>query len=75
MPILKKVLFVLAFIGITLASAITGLVIGALIGGNYASNFTFNGVQGYEVAGQLGLILGAVIGVITSWFLLYKRDS
>jgi hypothetical protein len=41
-----------------------GMIIGALIGGNYATSFRFNGVQGYEAAGQLGLLLGIITGVI-----------
>ena len=72
---LKTILRVFTFLGITLASGITGLVIGALIGGNYLPDFSFNGVQGYEATGQLGLIIGVLIGVFTGWFLLYKRDS
>ncbi len=72
---MKTILRVFTFLGITLASGITGLVIGALIGGNYLPDFSFNGVQGYEATGQLGLIIGVLIGVITGWFLLFKRDS
>jgi hypothetical protein len=35
---------------------IVGWIVGAYIGGNYAVDFTFNGVRGYEAVGQLGFI-------------------
>ena len=43
-----------------------GMLIGVLIGGNYATGFQFNGVRGYEASGQVGFIIGAALGVIVS---------
>jgi hypothetical protein len=54
-------------------SGILGWIIGALIGGNFAEQFVFNGVQGYEATGQVGFILGVSIGLILSWRFLIKR--
>ena len=72
---LKTVLRVFAVIVIGFVSSIIGWIIGALIGGNYAELFVFNGVQGYEATGQIGFILGALIGLISSWRFLVKRRS
>jgi hypothetical protein len=70
----KTILRVFAVIVIGLISGVIGLIIGALIGGNFAEQFVFNGVQGYEATGQVGFILGALIGIILSWrLLLVKR--
>ena len=52
-----------------------GMLIGALIGGNYATGFQFNGVRGYEATGQLGFMTGAAIGVLLSWFRLCKKKT
>jgi len=54
---------------------VIGLIIGTLIGGNFATDFTFNGVRGYEATGQLGFIIGALTGMIVSWWYLFKRKS
>lgn len=40
---------------------IIGWITGANIGGNYFTDFTFNGVRGYEATGQIGSIIGAVL--------------
>ena len=40
-----------------------GLIVGAGIAGNMPG-FTFNGMPGYEGGGQLGLIIGVVVGCI-----------
>ena len=69
---LKTILRVFAVIVIGLVSGVIGMVIGALIGGNYAEQFVFNGVQGYEATGQVGFILGILIGLISSWWFLIK---
>jgi len=58
---------------IGLVSGVIGWIVGALIGGNYAEQFIFNGVQGYEATGQIGFILGLLLGLITSWWLLIKK--
>ena len=50
-----------------------GLFSGAYIGGNYAQNFSLFGVRGYEAAGQLGFILGAIMGVVVSVSFLRNR--
>jgi hypothetical protein len=75
LPMLRTALRILVVIVVGLVSGVIGLIIGALIGGNYAEQFVFNGVQGYEATGQIGFILGALTGSIASWRLLFKRKS
>jgi hypothetical protein len=72
---LKTVLRVFAIVLIGLVASGIGLIIGALFGGNYAQQFVFNGVRGYEATGQLGLILGALIGLISGWWFLFRKTS
>jgi len=72
---LKTTLYVFAMIVVGFVSGLIGLIVGALIGGNYAEQFVFNGVRGYEATGQVGLILGALMGLIASWWFLFKRKS
>jgi hypothetical protein len=59
---------------LTLVSGIAGMLIGALYGGNYATNFVFMGVRGYEATGQLGMILGLVLGCGLSIRYLHKQQ-
>ena len=54
---------------------VIGLFIAMYIGGNYAEDFVFNGVRGYEATGQIGFILGGVIGLISGWWFLFKRKN
>lgn len=72
---LNTVLRVISVIFIGFASGVIGWIIGALTGGNFTEQFVFNGVRGYEATGQIGSILGALIGLISSWRLLFKRKS
>jgi hypothetical protein len=71
----KTMLRIFAIILIGFVCGVIGLIIGALIGGNYAEQFVFNGVRGYEATGQLGFIFGALIGLILSWWFLFKKKS
>lgn len=52
-----------------------GLFIGAYLGGNYAQEFSLMGVRGYEAAGQVGFILGAIMGVMVSLIILQNRSN
>ena len=70
---LKNILRISAVIVIALVFGTIGMIIGALLGGNYAEQFIFNGVQGYEATGQIGFILGISIGLILGWRFLAKR--
>jgi hypothetical protein len=63
----------LAVIIAVVAFGALGLVVGAFIGGNYAQQFVFNGVRGYEATGQLGFLLGALAGLIAGWRFLFSR--
>jgi len=72
---LKTLLRVLTVIIVGLVSGILGWIIGALIGGNFAEGLVFNGIRGYEATGQIGSILGVLIGLFTSSWLLFKRNS
>ena len=62
----------LAVIAAGIVCGIVGLVFGANVGGNYAVDFTFNGVRGYEALGQIGLIVGTIGGGLLSWYLVFK---
>ena len=70
----KNILRIFAVIVIALVFGAIGMIIGALIGGNYAEQFIFNGVQGYEATGQIGFILGISIGLVLGWRFLAKRN-
>lgn len=72
---LKIVIRIVAIIFLGFVSGGFGMVVGALIGGNYFPHFVFNGVRGYEATGQVGLILGILISLITSWWFWVKRKS
>ncbi len=65
--------FVTLVIGFVLG--VIGLFIAMYIGGNYAEDFVFNGVQGYEATGQIGFIVGGMIGLISGWWFLLKRKN
>ena len=54
---------------------VIGLFISMYIGGNYAEDFVFNGVRGYEATGQIGFIIGGVIGLIMGWWFLLNRKK
>jgi hypothetical protein len=81
--IIKRVLRVLAVILIGIVAAVIGLIAGAIIGGNLAAlyelvsghAFVFNGREGYEATGQIGFILGALVGLVGSGVLLFGRRT
>jgi hypothetical protein len=52
--------------------SLAGWMVGALIGGNYAVDFTFNGVRGYEATGQLGFVFGLATGGVLGWYAVFK---
>jgi hypothetical protein len=70
---LKTIFRVLGTLVVGFVSGVTGWIVGALIGGNFAEQFVFNGVQGYEATGQVGFILGALLGLILGWRYLVTR--
>ncbi len=68
----KAILRVFFTLIIGFVLGVIGLLIAMYIGGNYAEDFIFNGVRGYEATGQIGFILGSLIGLITGWWFLFK---
>ena len=69
---MKLFMKLLAVIASGMIYGIAGLISGANFGGNYAVDFTFNGVRGYEAMGQIGLIVGTIGGGLLSWYLVFK---
>ena len=43
-----------------------------VVGGNYAVDFVFNGVRGYEAVGQLGFIFGLIGGGLLCWWIVFR---
>ncbi|MBI5294471.1 MAG: LPXTG cell wall anchor domain-containing protein [Chloroflexi bacterium] len=72
---LKTVLRVFLTLIIALVLGVIGLLIAMYIGGNYAEDFVFNGVRGYEATGQIGFIIGGIIGLVTGWWFLLRRKK
>jgi LPXTG-motif cell wall-anchored protein len=71
----KTILRVFLTLVIGFVLGVIGLLISMYIGGNYAEDFVFNGVRGYEATGQIGFILGTLIGLILGWWFLFKRKK
>lgn len=77
-PVIKMVLRVLAVILIGFVSAVIGLILGVIIGGNLAAFdfvLVFNGQRGYEAGGSIGLVLGALIGLGASGARLFGKRT
>lgn len=72
---LKLIFQVIVSLIAGLILGIIGMLVGALIGGNFATWVEFNGVRGYEATGQIGFIIFALVGVVTSWRLMEKRKQ
>jgi hypothetical protein len=62
----------LAGLGGAVLLGVAGWVVGATIGGNFATDFEFNGLRGYEAVGQIGLIAGLVIGGLLCGWLVWR---
>ncbi len=69
---LKTMLRIFLTLVIGFGLGVIGLFIAIYIGGNYAEDFVFNGVRGYEATGQIGFIIGGIIGLVTGWWFLLK---
>ena len=50
-----------------------GWIIGAYIGGNFAVDFIFFGLRGYEASGVIGSTIGALLGLLCGPFRLIRR--
>ncbi len=61
-PILGAILFIIP-------GAFAGLMLGAVIGGNFFTGFRFAGVQGYEATGVLGAWIGGGAGLFMGGWL------
>jgi len=70
---LKLVWRIVVVIAAVLTFLLLGLLIGAWFGGNYAENFQFNGVRGYEATGQIGLMCGSFALLILGAFYWVKK--
>ena len=81
--IIKIVLRVLTVILIGFVSAVIGFIAGVIIGGTLAPfyelifgyEFVFNGRVGYEAAGQIGFILGALTGLVGSTVIIFGKRT
>ena len=62
-----SVLRFLLMLAVGIICGIVGMLIGAYLGGNYATNFQLNGVRGYEATGQVGFVVGAALGIFITW--------
>ncbi|MPM56393.1 hypothetical protein SDC9_103195 [bioreactor metagenome] len=70
-----KKIFAAAIGGIigAIAGFVIGLLTGTFVGGNYMTDFVFNGVRGYEAVGQIGVIIGVPLGAILGILLALKQ--
>lgn len=53
---------VLSILGGMALGSFLGLLLGALIGGNWATSFELLGLRGYEATGIVGLCFGLALG-------------
>lgn len=63
---------ILSAVGVVV-SGILGWIIGAMIGGNIPSDFTYQGLPGYEGTGMLGFHIGVGLGVLAICAALWRQ--
>jgi hypothetical protein len=72
---IKIVLRALAVILIGFVSAVIGLIAGSIIFTTFIPEFVISGREGYEAGGPIGFILGALVGLIGSFALLFGKRT
>jgi hypothetical protein len=55
--------------------AVVSAIVVINLGYGVAPDFTYNGWEGYEATGPIGFILGALIGLIGSSMLLFRKQT
>ena len=75
MKIAKVVFSVLAVILIGFVCAVISAIVVINLGYGFAPDFTYNGWRGYEATGPIGFILGALMGLIGSSMLLFRKRT
>jgi hypothetical protein len=73
--IIKTVLPILAVLLIGFFCAVISAIVVINLGYGFAPGFTYNGWHGYEATGPIGFILGALIGLIGSGMLLFRKRA
>ena len=58
---LKLLWRIIGVLATVIIAMFLGLLVGAWFGGNYAEDFQFNGVRGYEATGQVGLLCSVFV--------------
>ena len=63
----------LAVLLIGVVCAVPGFIAGSMVFAIFG--FEFNGRQGYEAGGPIGFVLGALIGLVASTALIFRRRT
>jgi hypothetical protein len=71
--IIRIVLRILAVLVSGVVVAVFGFIASSMVFAIFG--FEFNGRQGYEAGGPIGFLLGALIGLIGSGALLFRRRT
>ena len=69
---LRTIILIIGGLALTFIMTIIGLLVGMNIGGNYFTDFEFLGGRGYEAMGSLGSIVGGLLGIGLSVFIILK---
>jgi uncharacterized transporter YbjL len=68
----KRNALILGLITFTLGFSVFTFLIGVCLGGNFFTGFELFGRRGYEAVGNLGLIVGLVLGISFSILIYWK---
>ena len=70
---MPKVIKIFLIIAAAITLLLLSVLIAAWFGGNYAQNFQFNGVRGYEATAQIGLLCGSLTLLLAGIYFWTKR--
>ena len=73
--LVKVILRAFAVVLTGIICAVTSTIVVINLGYSFAPGFTYNGWEGYEATGPIGFILGALIGLIGSSMLLFRKQT
>ena len=72
---LKLIWRMIGVLTTVILTLLLGVLVGAWFGGNYAEEFQFNGVRGYEATGQIGLLCGVVVLILLGAYFWAKGKN